>query len=273
MPLDRKLAVIGAGNLGSALIRGLLQAKQLAPGGMRATVHPSLPAGEIGERLGIAVSAGGNAEAADWADVILLAVKPYQIQEALGDMRDCFRSDQILISLAAAVPLAEIEDAGRASMRTFRAMPNLAMKVGASATALCPNDAVRPEDRVIAESIFETVGRVFWVNEEMMHAVTALSGSGPAYVALFAEALAAGGISLGLPADLAIELAEQTLMGSAKLMLETGKHPAVLRDEVSTPAGTTIAGLGELESGNVRAAVRAAVEAAAARSRELSQGA
>ena len=135
-----------------------------------------------------------------------------------------------------------------------------------------PNDAAQAADREVAEGIFATVGRVFWVNEEMMHAVTALSGSGPAYVALIAEALAAGGVSLGLPGDLAVQLAEQTLMGSAKLLLETGKHPAVLRDEVSTPAGTTVAGLRELDRGGVRAAVRAAVEAAGARSRELSKG-
>ena len=272
MSLDRKLAVIGAGNLGGSLIRGLLEAKQLTPDDIRATVHPSLPAEEIGEQLGVSVSAGGNAEAAQWADVIVLSVKPYQIREVLGDMRDFFRPDQILISLAASVPMATIEDAGSPSMRTFRAMPNLAMTVGASATAICSNDAAQPADREVAEGIFGTVGRVFWVNEEMMHAVTALSGSGPAYVALVAEALAAGGVSLGLPADLAVQLAEQTLMGSAKLLLETGKHPAVLRDEVSTPAGTTVAGLGELEKGGVPAALRAAVEAAGARSRELSKG-
>ena len=207
------------------MIRGLLEAKQLTPDNIRATVHPSLPAEEISEQLGVSVSAGGNAEAAEWADVILLSVKPYQIREVLGDMREVFRPDQILISLAASVPLATIEDAGSPSMRTFRAMPNLAMTVGASATAICPNDAAQPADREIAEAIFGTVGRVFWVNEEMMHAVTALSGSGPAYVALVAEALAAGGVSLGLPADLARPISRANADGLGQAFASNRQAP------------------------------------------------
>ena len=271
MALDLKLAVIGAGNLGGSLIRGLLETEQLAPNNIRATVHPSLPAKEIGEQLGVQVNAGCNAETAEWANVILVSVKPYQIREVLGEIRNVLRPDQILVSLAAAVPLATIETSGSPLIRTFRAMPNLAMTVGASATAICANDAAQSKDRVAIESIFETVGRVYWVDENMMHAVTALSGSGPAYVALLTESLAAGGMSLGLPTDLAIELAEQMLMGSAKLLLETGKHPATLRDEVTTPGGTTAAGLEELERGGVRTAVQTAVEVAGARSRELTK--
>jgi pyrroline-5-carboxylate reductase len=271
MTLDRKLAVIGAGNIGGALIRGLLDAKRFDPQNIRATVHPSLPAKEIGEQLGVVVSADNNAATAQWADVIVLSVKPYQIQEILAEIKEVLRPEQILISLAAAVPIATIERAGSSSIKIFRAMPNLAMTVGTSATAVCANNVTDAEDRTIVENIFETVGRVYTVDEDMMHAVTALSGSGPAYVALFTEALAAGAIKLGLPANLAVELAEQMILGSAKLLLETGKHPSVLRDEVSTPGGTTVAGLEELDRGKVSDALQAAVEAAGARSLELAK--
>ena len=271
MTFNKKLAVIGAGHLGGSLIRGLLNAKQFTPQTIRATVHPSLPAEEIGKQLGVMVSAGNNAAAAQWADIILISVRPFQIQEILAEIKTSLQPKQILISLAAAVPIKTIENAGASSVKIFRAMPNLAMTVEMSATAICANKIADTEDKSLVENIFKTVGRVYRVDESMMHAVTALSGSGPAYVAFFAEALATGAIKLGLPANLAIELTEQMILGSAKLLLDTGKHPSLLRNEISTPGGTTVAGLKELDRGKVSEALQAAVKAAGDRSQELTQ--
>jgi pyrroline-5-carboxylate reductase len=176
----------------------------------------------------------------------------------------------VIISFAAAVPISLIENALGKPMPVFRAMPNIAMTVRESATALCSNSQVNADQRKLAEDIFRTVGTVCWVEESKMHAVTGLSGSGPAYVCFLIEGLIAGGLDAGLPHAVARELAQQTLLGAAKLCRDSGEHPAALRDKVTTPGGTTIAGLRAMEDGGVRAALMAAVEAATRRSMELS---
>lgn len=282
MSLDQTVAVLGAGNIGSALISGLLEAKALRPEQLVAADVADSQLEQLSKKHKILVMPRGNREAARQADVVVLAVKPYLVGEVLDEIREVLRPDQVLISVAAGVPvaflesrLAKTEDSGTSGPASkqpiIRAMPNVAMTVHASATALCANEAASEEHRGIAGKIFQPVGTVVWVSEDKMHAVTGLSGSGPAYVYLILEGLTAGGVNMGLPPHVARALAEQTLFGAAKLARESGEHPAALRDRVTTPGGTTIAGLAELERYGVRSALMEAVEAATERSEELSR--
>ena len=263
-----QIAVIGSGNLGGALIGGLLEAG-LPAGRLRAADASAVRRRELKKTYGIEASAS-NAEACQGADAIVLAVKPHIVATAVQEIAAQITNKQLLISLAAAVPIAAIEANLTGTQPVVRAMPNLAMTVGCSATALCENSAATKAHRELALEIFQSVGLALFVNEAQMHAVTALSGSGPAYVALVAEALAAGGVKMGLPASIAAALANQTLLGTAQLLIETGTHAGVLREQVSTPGGTTIYGLHELEQNGVRAGLTSAVEAATERSIELS---
>jgi pyrroline-5-carboxylate reductase len=281
MTLDRTVAVLGAGNIGSALISGLLEAKALPPEKLLAADVSERQLAALAQKRGIGVGQD-NREAARQADVIVLAVKPYLAGEVLDEIREILRPSQLLISVAAGVPIEFLEShvartksgvksAATSKQPIVRAMPNIAMTVHASATALCANAAAGEEHRRVADQIFQSVGTVAWVSEDKMHAVTALSGSGPAYVYLILEGLTAGGVNMGLPHDIARGLAQQTLLGAAKLAQQSNEHPAALRDRVTTPGGTTIAGLAELESHGVRSALMKAVEAATIRSEQLSR--
>jgi pyrroline-5-carboxylate reductase len=282
MTLDRTIAVLGAGNIGSALISGLLAAKALKPEQLVAAdvSIPQLDA--LAKKHKIRVLPAANREAAKDAGVIVLAVKPYLVGAVLDEIHPALRPEQIVISVAAGVSLGFLEShltkgktkskrEPKSAQPIIRAMPNLAMTVHASATALCANQAANEGHRQVAEQIFQSVGTVAWVTEDKMHAVTGLSGSGPAYVYLILEGLIAGGVNMGLPLEIARALAQQTLLGAAKLAQQTGEHPAVLKDRVTTPGGTTIAGLAELERYGVRAALMEAVEAATERSEQLSR--
>jgi pyrroline-5-carboxylate reductase len=283
MTLDLTVAVLGAGNIGSALISGLLAAKAVKPEQVVAADVSEQAVAAVAKKHKIRVFPGGNREAAAQAGVIVVAVKPYLAGAVLTEIRDVVRPDQIVMSVAAGVPVEFIEKhlakpkakasakSAAAGQPIIRAMPNIAMTVHASATALCANAAAGSEHRRIAEQIFQSVGTVAWVSEDKMHAVTGLSGSGPAYVYLILEGLTAGGVNMGLPQDVARALAQQTLLGAAKLAQQTGEHPAALRDRVTTPGGTTIAGLAELERHGVRSALMEAVEAATERSEQLSR--
>jgi len=256
-----------------------LEAKTIARQKLLATDVSERQVADLSEKHAIHITKGGNRQAVAKADVIVLAVKPHLIGEVLSDIRGALRTDQVLISVAAGVPIDFLEQhlakpKGRSRPKRqpiVRAMPNIAMTVHASATALCANAAASDQHRQIAEQIFRSVGTVTWVTEDKMHAVTALSGSGPAYVYLIVEGLTAGGVNMGLPRDVACALALQTLLGAAKLAQNSGEHPAALRDRVTTPGGTTIAGLAELEHYGVRSALMEAVEAATERSEELSR--
>jgi pyrroline-5-carboxylate reductase len=202
-----------------------------------------------------------------------LAVKPYLVGEVIAGIRDTLSAGQVLSSVAAAISIDFIERAlGHPEPRPIiRAMPNIAMTAHASATALCANSAATKQHCETLEAIFRSVGIVTWITEDKMHAVTGLSGSGPAFVFTILDGLMSGGLKMGLPMDVARALAQQTLLGAAKLASESGEHPAALRDRVTTPGGTTIAGLAELERYAIRSALMEAVEAATERSIELSQ--
>jgi pyrroline-5-carboxylate reductase len=269
MAFGKNIALIGAGNLGGALLAGLLESKAATPDSLYAADADSERLKQLRDELGLTRSGSVNAEAVAEADVIIIAVKPPIVAAVLADIRERLTPQQLVVSLAAAVPIRSIEQGLPDSQPLIRAMPNIAMTVHAAATALCANAHAGEEHLRLADEIFSTVGVTVFVNEAQMHAVTALSGSGPAYVFTLLEGLIAGGVKMGLPTSTATTLAVQTFLGAAKLVQESDEHPAVLRDLVTTPGGTTIAGLHAMESANVRAAMMDAVEAATARSSEL----
>ena len=211
----------------------------------------------------------GAAEAVAGADIVLIAVKPGIVPIAVAEIAPSIDSSKLVVSIAAGVPSAKIESLLPAGVPVVRVMPNTPALVGEGASALAAGSSATQEHLDIVKAMLGAVGKAVVVDEKLIDAVTGLSGSGPAYVYLMIEALSDGGVKAGLPRAVAVELAAQTVLGSAKMVLETGEHPAKLKDDVTTPGGTTIAGLAELERGGVRIALIEAVEAAAKRSREL----
>lgn len=210
-----------------------------------------------------------NLEVLETADTIVLAVKPEHVNEVLAEIRPGLQSKHILISIAAGVSLARIEGSLNSGARVVRVMPNTPALVGASATAFAMGSAATREDSELVHRLFGAVGIVFQMKESLLDGVTGLSGSGPAYVFLMIEALSDGGVAAGLPRETATKLAAQTVLGSARMVLETGIHPGVLKDMVTSPGGTTIEGIHELEIRGVRAAFMNAVRAAAEKSKRL----
>jgi len=216
----------------------------------------------LAERLGVTATAGENSQAAEWADIVVLAVKPGTVPKVVKEIRDVLRPTQILISLAAALPISTIEDAAACRMPVFRAMPNIPVVVGEGAIGICNNAQATAVHRTQVESIFRAIGVTAFVEEEQMDAVTALSGSGPAYIYMVIEAMMAAGVKMGLSREISLRLSEQTVLGAAKHARESGLHPAILRDQVITPGGTTIAAIHELERHGLRSMLISAIETA-----------
>ncbi len=260
-----KLGFIGAGAMGGAIIQGLLAGGRVA--GKNLVYYD--PDRTLQTQLGrLGVEAAAAPAAVMEAQVVLLAVKPQVMDQVLAGIRGAARPGHLIISIAAGVTLKALETALSQS-RVIRVMPNTPTLVGAGMAALAPGSRATPEDLALALEIFEGVGRAVVVEERLMDAVTGLSGSGPAYVAVFLEALTDGGVKMGLPRPLALLLASQTVIGAARLCLEKEISPGTLKDLVTSPGGTTIAGLHALEEGGFRGLVMSAVEAAARRAREL----
>jgi len=268
---ERRVGFVGGGAMAEALAGGLV-----AAGHARERIRIADPDPARRKRLdelGLAASAD-NADVVAASDLVVLAVKPGLVAPVLSGLAAALPPETVLrplyVSIAAGVPLAALERALPPGARAVRAMPNTPALVRAAATAFCANAAATPADRAAVRALFEAVGRVWEApSEGLLDAVTGLSGSGPAYVFVFLEALGDAGVRMGLPRDAAYELAFQTVLGAAKLALESGRHPASLKDQVTSPGGTTIAGLERLEACGFRAAVHEAVAAATARSREL----
>lgn len=267
----KRIAVLGAGNMGAAMIGGILKAQVAEPGEIIATSRSEERAAEVAARFGIRATAGGNRAAAEQSDLILLSVKPGVLAPVLEEIRDVLHDGQILISLAAVAPIRLIERLTARRMPVFRAMPNIPVVIEEGATAISCNSHATEAHRALVERIFRAVGVVCWVEEDAMDAVTALSGSGPAYVYMVIEALIAGGLKMGLSHEVATRLAEQTVLGAARLVKETGVHPAILRDQVITPGGVTISAIHELERHGLRAMLISAVETATHHSRSRSR--
>lgn len=271
MKLGERVAVIGSGAMGEAFIRGLLRGGFLTRDEIVATDKSPERRAHIEQGYGVLVTAD-NAEALRSADTAVVAVKPQNIVEALREMAPAVDVERhLIISIAAGVPTAAIERRLPPGTPVVRAMPNIAALVGQAATGLCQGAFAREQHLQRALKIFEAIGRAVVVPEHLMDAVTGLSGSGPAYAYLMVEALADGGVAAGLSREAALFLAAQTLAGAARMVLETGRHPAELRNWVTSPAGTTAAGLTVLESRGIRGALMEAVLVGTRRSRELGE--
>jgi len=268
----KKIGFLGAGNMGEAMIKGLLKAGLVSPHAIFATdVRPERL--RAVEKLYGIQALEGNAELVRRADVVILAVKPQVIADLLKEVAPALTPKNLLISIAAGVSTTALRShLPGGEVRLIRVMPNTGALVLEGATAIARASGLQPGDLETAEEIFAALGKVVVLEERLMDAVTGLSGSGPAYIAVVVEALADGGVKMGLDRSTALSLAAQTVLGAARLLLETGVHPGQLKDMVSSPGGTTIAGIAALEEGGIRRALINAVEQATLRSRELGRG-
>ncbi|HEY2857839.1 MAG TPA: pyrroline-5-carboxylate reductase [Terracidiphilus sp.] len=265
------VAVLGAGKMGGILLQAFLKQNLFAPDQIHATVAHAERAIALSTQWGVDVSTD-NVEAVRKADLILLGVKPFQVPELVEQIKPALTPAKTLVSFAASVKTRAIEEAAGMEIAVIRAMPNTPSALGAGAAGLCRGRFVKPEQMELAERIFATVGRTVVVDEKHMDAVTGLSASGPAYIYIIIEALAEAGVKVGLPRDTATQLAAQTVFGAGKMVLETGYHPALLKDAVTTPAGCTIDGILELEEGGLRVTLIKAVMRATQRAKELAAG-
>jgi pyrroline-5-carboxylate reductase len=263
-----RLAILGLGKMGSILLQAFCSQNVAEPESIVATVNHSESVDALAARFGVKVTTDNRA-AVKGADIILLCIKPQTLGEVVAEIEPELHENQLIISIAASVPTAYIEQRIPAKIPVVRAMPNTPSRVGAGMTAFCCGTAVKPTDLEIVHRLFDTVGETIRVDEKHMDAVTGLSASGPAYIFMILESLAEGGVKVGLPRDIAMKLAGQTVMGSAKMMLETGDHPALLKDAVATPAGCTVDGILELEEGGLRVTLIKAVVKASQRAKEL----
>ena len=266
-----KVAVLGAGKMGGILLQAFLKNNLLAPDQIVATVQHEDRALALSAQSGVEATTD-NLAAAKWADVILLGVKPVQVPALIETIRPGLTKEKVIVSFAASVKTGAIEHAAGLPLAVVRAMPNTPALLAAGVTALCAGKFCTAEQMTVAQRIFATVGRTVVVDEKHMDAVTGLSGSGPAFIYIIIEALAEAGVNVGLPRDVATLLAAQTTLGSARMVLETGYHPALLKDAVTTPAGCTVDGILELEEGGLRVTLIKAVKRATARAKELAAG-
>jgi pyrroline-5-carboxylate reductase len=264
--------MLGAGKMGSILIEGLIRSGRFTRDQIAATVQHENRAAKLAERLQVPVTTD-NAAAARDADLIFIGVKPFTVIDVIRQIKPVLTPEKLIISFAASVKTRAIEDATELlGMPVVRAMPNTPAMLGAGMTALAGGRYATVQHLQLAASLFESVGRTVQVDEKHLDAVTGLSGSGPAYIYIILEALAEAGVKVGLPRDAATLLAAQTTYGAARMVLETGEHPALLKDAVTTPAGCTADGLLEIEEGGLRVTLIKAVMRATERARVLAGG-
>ncbi|MFQ5862329.1 MAG: pyrroline-5-carboxylate reductase [Candidatus Brocadiales bacterium] len=269
--LDKSIGLIGVGKMGEALLRGMLKADLAKPKNIFICDINKKRCSDLGKELGVEI-AKDNKELAQNASLVILAVKPPEVPGVLAQIHDDIEPDKhLVISIAAGVTISILEDCLKEGSRVVRAMPNAACLVGEAATCYVPGKNATARDLEIAGEILGSAGRTFQLDEKYLDAVTGLSGSGPAYAAMIIEALADGGVKMGLPRDIAIKLAAQTLLGTAKMVLgdDGGYNTVQIKEIVTSPGGTTIEGLTALEKGGLRACIIEAVEAATLKSKAL----
>jgi pyrroline-5-carboxylate reductase len=268
MKKRKMIGFIGTGNMCEALIAGLLKAKFTPPEQIMAFDTDGERLRFIWKKYGIK-KASDNSHLSSQCDPLLLCVKPQSMKEVVEEIADSLDPSKLLVSIAAGVPLYAIETYARKQLRLIRVMPNINVLVQEGASAIAPGNLATEEDLKLTKAIFDCVGKSITIHEPLMDAVTGLSGSGPAYVFLIIEALTDAGVHLGMTRSQAFTLVTQTIMGSVKLLFDTGEHPALLREKVTSPGGTTAAGLYKLEQGGLRKTLINAVIAATQKSKEL----
>jgi len=271
MAAKLNIGFLGAGKMAAALAKGFISAGLVKPNQILASDPLEAARQTFAAETGAKTTAV-NAEVVKFARVVILAVKPGYVDELLTELRAGFTPQQLLISIAAGVTIAQMERNLGPGARVIRVMPNTPALIGASASAFSLGQSATAADGAMAKKLLSSVGIVFELKENLLDAVTGLSGSGPAYIYVIIEALSDGGVAAGLPREVAVKLAAQTVLGSARMVLETGLHPGALKDMVTSPGGTTIEGLHELEKGKIRGVLMNAVRAAADKSKKLGQG-
>jgi len=268
---DQKIGVLGTGNMGEALVRGLVQSNSSDPQNIICTDVREDNLEAIQKEYGV-LTTQDNVEAVKASDIVVYAVKPQIIASVLKETAKYLDMSKLIISIAAGVPMAAIESCLQKDLRLIRAMPNIAVAVKEGATAIAAGKHALTDDIKLAKAIFDSVGRCVFIDENiLMDAITGLSGSGPAYIFLIVDALADAGVKMGLSRQDALFLSSQTVLGAAKLLIETKEHPAQLKDRVTSPGGTAIAGIHTLEKGGLRTTLINGVEAATHRSMELGE--
>jgi pyrroline-5-carboxylate reductase len=264
----RRIGFLGAGQMATALAKGWLAAG-LAKADRILASDPVQAARDNFQAVTQAKAVADNREMVAASDVLIVAVKPQSMASLLADIKPAVAARHLIVSIAAGVTLRQLADGLGADRRLIRVMPNTPCLVGASASGYSPGDAATADDVALVQRLLDAVGKAFRLPEHLLDAVTGLSGSGPAFVYVMIEALSDGGVRVGLPRDVATALAAQTVLGAARMVLETGMHTGALKDAVASPGGTTIAGLHALERGSFRGALIDAVEAATRRATEL----
>ena len=269
---ERRVAFLGTGKMGEALVSGLIRSKGRSPEDIMVTARREDRAQELAERYGVSTSLS-NIDAAAWAPTLVLTVKPQDMGGLLDQVGDAVTTDHLVVSFAAGIRCASIETRLSPGVPVVRVMSNVPVLVDEAMSAISPGAVAEDKHMAVAEELLGYVGRVVRLSEQHQDAITATSGSGPAYFALLAEAMIDACILLGLDRDIATEVIVQTMLGSAKMLRDTGKHPVEIREMVTSPGGTTIAAIRHLEQAGVRAAFLNAIDAARQRSAELAKGA
>ena len=271
MLMDKKICILGTGNMGQALVSGLVGSGSSKPQDIICTDIREAKLKAIEKQYGVQTSTS-NLEAVSRADIIIYAVKPQIMATVLNETAEKLDMSKLIISIAAGVPMEAIESCLNKELRLIRVMPNIAAAVKEAATAIAAGKHASKEDVQLAMEIFDSIGKSVFIQENyLMDAITGLSGSGPAYIFLIVEAMADAGVKVGLSRQEALFLSAQTVLGAAKMLIETQEHPGQLRDKVTSPGGTAIAGLATLEEGGLRTTLIHAVEVATNRSRELGE--
>lgn len=257
--MNKKIGFIGCGNMAQAMIGGIINSNLTSPQNVISSDVFENSLKQIKDKFGITTTAD-NKEVAKFSDILFLAVKPFKYAEVIEEIKDYVKDNVIIVTIAAGIPILTTEKSFAKDIKVVRTMPNTPALVGEGMSALCPNKLITSEDLADVIKIFESFGKAEVIEEKLMDSIPAISGSSPAYVFMFIEALADGAVLRGMPRDKAYKFAAQTLLGSAKMVLETGKHPGALKDMVCTPGGTTIDAVYTLEKNNFRGTVISAME-------------
>jgi len=267
---NKQVGILGTGNMGEALIHGLLYGHLCRPEQIFCSDVRVERLKAIREKYGVK-STSHNVEVVKQSDIVILAVKPQIMKQVVGEIAKYLDLSKLIISIAAGVPLDAIEACARKDLKLIRVMSNICVSVREGVSAIAGGKHALKEDLLMAKTIFDSVGKSLFIEEDLLDAVTGLSGSGPAYIFLIIDALADAGVKVGLSRDDALILAPQTVLGAAKMLIETGEHPGKLKDMVTSPGGTAIAGLHTLEEGGLRTTLINAVEVATQRSKALGE--
>lgn len=266
--MNKKIGFIGCGNMGKAMLGSIVKSDNIILENIMVSTKSKTSAQSISLEFGVKASTN-NIEVAKNSDIIFLAVKPYFFKEVIEEVKESIKEDTIIISIAAGITIDQIEQWFNKRVKVVRTMPNTPALVGEGMSAICPNKNITEEELNYVGELYNLFGKYEFLEEKDFHAFIALCGSSPAYVFMFIEAMADAGVKLGIPRAKAYKLAEQSILGSAKLALETGKHPGVLKDEVCSPGGTTIEAVNDLEKNGFRSTVISAIEKCADKSKNM----